>query len=143
MIALKKVHIGQVIKEEFDKANMSKSEFARKIGIPQQHINKLFDKESIDTDRLAKICEILNYNFFALYCEFPTQVSAYLSAVAMGNGDAKNCIGDTALLSQLEMLKVELSAAQKTESDLRDQINSHKDTIAQLKDFLSILKEKK
>ncbi|MGM9800962.1 MAG: helix-turn-helix domain-containing protein [Candidatus Limisoma sp.] len=34
---------------------ISKSEFARRIGIRQQHVNKLLESNSIDTDKLASI----------------------------------------------------------------------------------------
>ena len=101
---------------------MTKSEFGRLIGVPQQHVNRIFEKDSIDTKRLVKICRALDFNFFALYCSFPTSVNAYLAAVALGDGDAKNNIGDTALLAQIESQKVNEANLKKTEKDLRNQI---------------------
>lgn len=135
-IELKEVHIGKAIKERFDELKMTKTEFGRLIGVPQQHVNRIFDRESIDTQKLAAVCRALDFNFFALYCSFPTNVSAYLSAVALRNGDAQNNIGETALIAQMEVLKVQLDSAKITEADLRDQINSHKDNIEQLKSHL-------
>ena len=119
---LKEINIGAVIKKRLDELEMTKSEFGRLIGVPQQHVNRIFEKDSIDTKRLVKICRALDFNFFALYCSFPTSVNAYLAAVALGDGDAKNNIGDTALLAQIESQKVNEANLKKTEKDLRNQI---------------------
>lgn len=135
-IEIKEVHIGKAIKERMEQLKMSKSELGRLIGVPQQHINKLLDKETIDTGRLAKVCAALEYNFFAIYCSFPTSVSAYLSAVALGNGDANNNIGETATLSQLELYKQKVDGFEEKETLLREQIDGLKDNIAQLKSQL-------
>lgn len=135
-IEIKEIHIGRAIKQRLEELKMSKSEFGRLIGVPQQHINKLLEKETIDTGRLVKVCMALQFNFFALYCSFPTNVSAYLSAVALGNGDASNNVGDTALLSQLEVCKLKLESATKSEAALQDQVNGLKDNVEQLKSNL-------
>ena len=83
-----------------------------------------------------KICRALDFNFFALFCQFPTNISAYLSAVALGDGDANNNLGETAILSQLEILKVKLEEKEGTVADLRDQIGGLKDNVEQLKSNL-------
>ncbi|MDE6552659.1 MAG: helix-turn-helix domain-containing protein, partial [Muribaculaceae bacterium] len=129
---LREIHIGAAIKKRLDELEMTKSEFGRLIGVPQQHVNRIFDKESIDTIRLAKICRALDFNFFALFCRFPTNVNAYLAAVALGDGDALNNIGDTALLAQIESQKVKVANLEKTEKDLRDQISVLQRSVDQL-----------
>lgn len=134
---LKEIHIGAAIKKRLDKLEMTKSEFGRLIGVPQQHVNRIFEKESIDTNRLIKICRALDFNFFALFCRFPTNVNAYLAAVALGDGDAKNNIGDTALLAQIEAQTVNVTNLEKTEKDLRDQIAVLQRSVNQLTSQLS------
>ena len=47
--------------------NVSKSEFGRLIGIPQQNVNRILERQSIDTEKLIKICSALKFNFFSLY----------------------------------------------------------------------------
>lgn len=132
-IELKEVHIGQAIDKRREELNMSKSEFGRLIKVPQQHVNRIFEKESIDTAKLVKICRVLNYNFFALYCEFPKNVYAFMAAVAMGNGDALNCIGDAALASQVEQLNFKIASINENRETLKDQITVLKDQVEQLK----------
>ena len=64
---LKKVDIGAEIEARINQLGLSKSEFGRKIGIPQQNVNRILEKPNIDTDRLFQICNVLDYNFFALF----------------------------------------------------------------------------
>lgn len=136
-IELKEVHIGQAIDKRREELNMSKSEFGRLLKVPQQHVNRIFEKEYIDTAKLIKICRVLDFNFFALYCEFPDNVYAFMAAVAMGNGDALNCIGDAALASQVEQLNFKLSSMEENRDTLKDQIAVLKDQVEQLKSQLS------
>lgn len=132
-VELNEVHIGQAIKKRLDELKMTKTEFGRLIGVPQQHVNRIFDRDTIETKKLVRICRALDFNFFALFCKFPTNVNAYLAAVALGDGDANNNVGDTAILTQLDVYKVKLESAKTTEADLRDQIAVLKDNIEQLK----------
>lgn len=133
---LKTVHIGEEIKKVLDESKMSKTEFGRLIDTPQQHVNRIFEREVIDTGKLVKICRALNVNFFALYCERQSTISAYLSAIALGDGDAQNLIGETAALTELEVRRVKLENSEKTERDLREQIKDLRDNVAQLKKSL-------
>lgn len=148
-IQLKDVHVGQAIKKRYEATGMTKTEFGRLIGVPQQHINRIFERDTMETKKLAKICQALDYNFFALFCEFPTNVNAYLAAVALGNGDANNNIGDAALLAQLELYKERVDGLKENKSTLKDQIATLKDTVEQLKsqlqdkdELIAIYKEK-
>jgi len=56
--------IGQKIKAVLKQRNMKLKDFAMEIGMARQNIYRLFEKESIDTDLLLKICKVLDYNFF-------------------------------------------------------------------------------
>ena len=104
-VELREVHIGQEIKKRLDEMDMTKTEFGRLIDTPQQHVNRIFTRENIDTGKLIKICRALDFNFFALYCSFPTNISAYLSAVSMA-GAANNYMGDAAIVGEMEVIKV-------------------------------------
>ncbi|MBD5320027.1 MAG: helix-turn-helix domain-containing protein [Bacteroides sp.] len=134
-VELREVHIGQEIKKRLDEMEMTKTEFGRLIDTPQQHVNRIFNRDTIDTGKLIKICRALDFNFFALYCTFPTNISAYLSAVSM-SGSANNYMGEAAVIGEMEVMKVKLEDAKGTESDLRDQISGLKDNVEQLKSQL-------
>ncbi|MDE5878322.1 MAG: helix-turn-helix transcriptional regulator, partial [Muribaculaceae bacterium] len=75
-IKINPIHIGKEIESRMHYLRLSKSEFGRKIGIPQQNVNRILGKESIDTDKLVRISEALNYNFFALFCNDESDTSS-------------------------------------------------------------------
>ena len=99
-LGIQQVHIGQAIDKRRIELGLSKSEFGRKIGVPQQHVNRILERETMETVRLVKVCEALDFNFFALFSPMQNQISAYLAAVTL-DGDAHNNIGDSALAAQL------------------------------------------
>lgn len=99
-IDIKHVHVGRAIEERRAQLEISKSELGRRIGVPQQHVNRILERETMETSRLIKVSEVLDYNFFSLFCSVPQQISAYLAAVTL-KGDANNNIGDSALAAQL------------------------------------------
>lgn len=136
-IELKEVHIGQAIDKRREELNMSKSEFGRLIKVPQQHVNRIFERETIETAKLVKICRVLDFNFFALYCDFPENVYAFMAAVAMGNGNALNYIGDAALASQIEKQEQKIEGMEENKTTLNARISDLKDQIASLKSQLA------
>ena len=66
-MVIEKVNIGLAIEAKLNELELSKSEFGRRIGIPQQNVNRILEKSSIDTDNLLVISEALGYNFFLEY----------------------------------------------------------------------------
>ena len=138
----KEVHIGKAILERLQKLRMTKTEFGKRIGRHQQHVNKIFEKESIDTKLLLKICYALEFNFFELYCEFPAHVEANLSAVALGNGDAHNTIGESAILTQLELYKTKCENAEHNEVQLLKQIELLERNVSAKDEIINLLKNK-
>lgn len=141
-IELKEVHIGKAIKERIEKIGITKTEFGRLIGVPQQHINRILERDTMETKKLVKVCRALNYNFFALYCEFPTRVNAYLAAVALGDGDAQNVIGDAALLAQLEIEKEKAKGLEESNTILKDQVATLKSSLKDKEELIDIYKNK-
>ena len=64
-----KVHIGNVIHEVYDAKGMKMSEFAKRIGTVRQNVYKIFERESINTDLLEKISQVLEHDFFQNYVQ--------------------------------------------------------------------------
>lgn len=85
---IERVNIGLAIEQRLNELGMSKSEFGRKIGIPQQNVNRILDKSSIDTDKLVTIGEALEFNFFH---EYTDDLSSTSNAVSLsGNNNQVN-----------------------------------------------------
>lgn len=109
------IHIGSEISKKLEASGMTKSEFGRRIGVQQQHVNRILDRDTIDLKRLLKICEVLDCNFFAMFCDFQEHINAYNSAVAL-RGPAKNYVGDAALALELELATKELDLYKNTDN---------------------------
>lgn len=149
VIKLNKVHIGEEIKKRLDERKMSKSEFARRIGAQQQHINRVFEKDTIETKRLEAVCEALDFNFFSLYCDNPNNIIAYLAAVALGDGDAVNLSGDAALITQMEVYKERIAGLERERNALASQVEGLTKNVEQLEanlrdkdEIISLVKSK-
>lgn len=122
-IDIKNVHIGEAIEKRRNKLGLSKSELGRKIGVPQQHVNRILERETMETKRLIKVSEALGFNFFTLFCPVQHQISAYLAAVTL-DGNAHNIIGDAELASQLAKAQTEIESQRGTIALLKEQVDS-------------------
>lgn len=77
----------------------------------------------METVRLVKVCEALDFNFFALFSPMQNQISAYLAAVTL-DGDAHNNIGDSALAAQLTKEQSTVESQNETIKLLKEQIET-------------------
>ena len=107
---IERVNIGLSIEQKLNELGMSKSEFGRKIGVPQQNVNRILDKTSIDTDKLATISEALGYNFFKEYTDDLSDTSMEVSLAGNnnqvnGNGAHNNINGDVSAAIWEELVK--------------------------------------
>ena len=137
-IKVNPVHVGQAIEKRRNELGISKSELGRRIGVNQQHVNRILERETMETKKLVKVCEALDFNFFALFCPMQHQISAYLAAVAV-DGNAHNNIGDAELAAQLNKVQSEVENKNETILLLKEQIESLN---AQIKRLDYNLKEK-
>ncbi|MGI6863477.1 helix-turn-helix domain-containing protein [Bacteroides sp. KG156] len=148
-IDVKPVHIGHEIDKRRIELGLSKSEFGRQIGVPQQHVNRILERETMETNKLLKVCQVLDFNFFALFCSMSHKISAYLAAVTL-NGNANNNIGDGELAAQLSKEQATTDSLKATISLLKEHIDSLNTQInrldSNLKDkdvIIELLKERR
>ena len=65
--------IGRRIEQRLSERGMTKAEFARRIGTSRQNVDNILNQESLHTDMLLRICQTLDYNFFAEFIPQPTE----------------------------------------------------------------------
>lgn len=58
------MHIGEAIKQELERQGQTVVWFAEQLACHRTNVYRIFEKESIDTHQLIRICKILNHNFF-------------------------------------------------------------------------------
>ena len=142
-VGLKSFHVGREIAKRLDELNMTKTEFGKLIGVQQQHVNRILERDTMETKKLYKVCQVLEMNFFALFCKFSTNVNAYLAAVVLGNGDANNNIGEAAILSEIEKLKSDVKHYEESNALLREQIQTLRDNLADKDELIQVYKQSK
>lgn len=125
-VAVKSVHIGEAIEKRRLELDISKSELGRRIGVSQQHVNRILKRDTMESKKLVDLCHALDFNFFTLFCEVPPQISAYLAAVTL-HGDANNFIGDAQLIAELTAERV---------AELTEKVEMQKEYIESLKNNL-------
>lgn len=65
---INRINLGEIIRIKVEEQGLSKAKFAEKVGIARQNIEKVvFQKNSIDTNLLCTISEVLECNFFDYY----------------------------------------------------------------------------
>ena len=63
------MHIGQLIRIELVRQHHSATWFAQAMGCSRTSVYNIFEKSSIDTELLLRICAILKIDFFKLYSQ--------------------------------------------------------------------------
>lgn len=119
------VHIGKRIKEELYGQGISVSVFAKKINRSRNVVYDIFDRESIDTDLLQKISEVLRCNFFELYSTYKKN---------KGNREKNGLVSDagTAYNNSTEYISL-----------LEQKNNALENEIAYLKKIITLMEGKK
>ena len=65
-----KIHIGQEIKQEVQKQNLTIEDFAKNLHLASSEIENIFNKTSLETDLLLKISKLLKRDFFSLFSNY-------------------------------------------------------------------------
>lgn len=126
------IHIGHAIEKRRQELRMTKSELARRIGIPQQHINRMLERDTIETKRLVKISEALDYNFFGVFCPDMRDASGFLSVFSSLQKKEPGLAGTVQLAKELTGEKNKNELLEQQVRDLKDRIEDLKGQINRL-----------
>ncbi len=99
------MRLGEKIKEVFEAKGIKLIDFADQIGTVRQNVYRLFERDSLDSDLLYKISQVLDYDFFQHY-----QVSPANKPSTSNEGISIN---------EIAVLKDELETARKEIEYLR------------------------
>lgn len=120
---MKKVNIGLEIEKMINYQGISRAEFGRRCDIAQPNVKRILERGCINTDKLVRVSEALDYNFFRLWVDDePTTIKAESSAVRVGSGNVTlynntqaTALGDTT--NELERLRSENEMLKRTVAD--------------------------
>jgi hypothetical protein len=63
------IHIGKLIKAELDRQGRKTQWFADQLCFERTNVYNIFRRQSLDTNLLLRISQILQYDFFAHYSQ--------------------------------------------------------------------------
>ena len=77
-----KIHIGQEIKQEVQKQDLTIEDFAKNLHLASSEIENIFNKTSLETDLLLKISKLLKRDFFSLFSNYVIE-DAYKEIISL------------------------------------------------------------
>lgn len=105
----KTINVGLAIEQRINELGITKSEFGRRIGIPNQNVNRILSKSSIDSDKLVEICNALDYDFFKLFSSSVEETKTSLLNVSKVKSTLKEKgMGEIKLASMLGISRQEV-----------------------------------
>lgn len=125
-IEVKDVDLGSAVKKRFDELGLKKVQLAKILDIPQQHVNRLFMRDSMETAKLIKVCYALDFNFFSLFCAFAKKEKH----------DKRESEKISAMEKQLEVASKQREIDKLKIESLNEQISVYRDQIEILKGSL-------
>lgn len=75
------IHIGQLIQAQLKADQRSVGWLSREIGCTRNHVYKIFNKPSLDSELLFRISQAMHFNFFQYY------TAAFLEALKSRTGE--------------------------------------------------------
>ena len=77
-----KIRIGQEIKQEVQKQDLTIEDFAKNLDLASSEIENIFNKTSLETDLLLKISKLLKRDFFSLFSNYVIE-DAYKEIISL------------------------------------------------------------
>lgn len=121
-------HIGKKIEEIVRLKNIPIVEFARKVNTTRNNLYNIFRRESIDTDLLFKIGEILEFDFFLFLSKQAKNSEAYLPKQDLIKDKNPQYVLKN---SDLKRLEYQIKIVEKENEHLKERI-ADKDQIIRL-----------
>ena len=66
---MSKIHIGKEIRMRVKRKGIKAETLAKLLNVSIPNIYKIYERQSMDTGLLSRICQVVDYNFFTLYAK--------------------------------------------------------------------------
>ena len=83
-VAVKSVHIGEAIEKRRLELDISKSELGRRIGVSQQHVNRILKRDTMESKKLVDLCHALDLLLLPQYRLFSSPVRSHYGNIPYG-----------------------------------------------------------
>lgn len=112
--------VGKLIENQMKIIGITQKTLAEKLGVTQPEINRIINKASFDTDKLATISKLLSHNFFQDFysiTEIPTEKEQYSDHYAYLITRVEQLAGEN------ERLKFELEEVKAENTKLKEHLS--------------------
>lgn len=106
---VKDIIIGKCIEQRINELGMSKSEFAKEIGVLQPNVGRILESDNIKTDKLVEISNALGFNFFQLYSSNGSEKTTLLNVKKVRQLVFDKGISEIDLASRVGITRSELA----------------------------------
>lgn len=106
---VKDIIVGKCIEQRINELGMSKSEFAKKIGVLQPNVGRILESDNIKTDKLVEISNALGFNFFQLYSSNGSEKTTLLNVKTVRQLVFDKGISEIDLAARLGITRSELA----------------------------------
>lgn len=115
------INVGSAIEERRKQMKITKTELGRRINVPQQHVNRILERETMETNKLVQVSEALEFNFFELFCPNKDErISAKNAAVAFNGNVTNTHVGDGGTEGALAIAKIQIASLQNERDTLEN-----------------------
>lgn len=88
---------------------------------PQQHVNRILERETMETNKLVQVSEALEFNFFELFCPNKDErISAKNAAVAYNGNVTNTRVGDGVVDGSLAVANIQIASLQNERDTLKE-----------------------
>lgn len=115
------INVGSAIEQRRKEMQITKTELGRRINVPQQHVNRILERETMETNKLVQVSEALEFNFFELFCPNKDErISAKNAAVAYNGNVTNTRVGDGVMDGSLAVANIQIASLQNERGTLKE-----------------------
>lgn len=134
--------IGEIIRQKIREDGRTAKEICDAVDMSRGNLDKIYHKDSLATDLLAKFCEVLKYDFFVHVnpYKYNSQNRDY-STGEPEHGYMSEALELRAVKDKLRALERELTFLDQSIADLKSNLRDKDEIISLQKDKIAMLEE--
>lgn len=140
---IKHINVGSAIEDRRKQLDITKTELGRRINVPQQHVNRILERETMETNKLVQVSEALEFNFFELFCPNKDErISAKNAAVAYNGNVTNTRVGDGVMDGSLAVANIQIASLQNERDTLKESNATLNNNLEDKERIIAMMQEK-
>ena len=137
------INVGSAIEQRRKQMQITKTELGRRINVPQQHVNRILERDTMETNKLVQVSEALEFNFFELFCPNKDErISAKNAAVAYNGNVTNTQVGDRVVDGSLAVANIQIASLQNERDTLKESNATLNNNLEDKERIIAMMQEK-